>query len=500
MRFKDLPIRKRLLLANYLMILTPVLCVILLSVSIFWAFGMENINRVSTISFMWPESGPTLSIQFELTRLRVRMDKWHSDKEEPLALIVDHLEDQGLKVALFEAGKPVYVTEQQDAETIREQAFLQAPAGRGGIAWGKQGLAFHYRSAVTGLEAAVVGTDPLIESSDAFQMHSKDLFKSSFLGAFLLGILVAGITALILSRLMARQLLKPLEKLRKTADQISRGDLDTPVVADSQDEIGETLAAFETARLELREAREKREQYDKNRKELLAGIAHDLATPLTKIRGYASGLQDGIADTPEKQERYLRKITDAAENMARLNQTLFLFSKLDLHQVPFHYQVVDVVKALQDYVEDQQDILQQQGMTIIFASALAAAPVKLDLDQFARVLQNIVGNSLKYRKGEQVRLAIAADPADGHSVLLSFADDGQGVPQEQLEKIFESFYRTDRARSHVAKGSGLGLAITKKIIETMGGRIWAEPTKPQGLTICIELPLEEQKYGNHTDY
>ncbi len=499
MRLKDLPIRKRLLVANYLTILVPVLCFALFSVGIFWAFEMENINRVSVISFMWPESGPTLPIQFELTRLRVRMDKWHTNKEESLTLIADHLEDQGLKVALFNGGKPMYVTEHQDPYGIREEAVLSAPSGRGGVAWGEKGIAFHYVSSVTGLEAAVVGADPLVEASDVFAMHSKDLFKSSFVGAFFLGLLIAGLTALTLSRVIAYQLLKPLQQLRQAAGQISQGDLDTPIVANSHDEIGETLEAFEVARLELKEARKKRDEYDKNRKELLAGIAHDLATPLTKIQGYASGLQDGIADTPEKQQRYLHKITDATENMAKLNQTLFLFSKLDLHQVPFHYQVVDIVKALGEYVADQQDALQQQGMAVTFASSVPSALVNIDMDQFDRVLQNIVSNCLKYKLGDRGRMDISVRDV-GRNVKLTFADQGQGVPEDQMEKIFESFYRTDKARSHVANGSGLGLAITRKIVETMNGKIWAEPTDPHGLTVYIELPLEAQEYGNHTDH
>lgn len=113
MRWKDLPIRKRLLAANYLMILTPVLCFMLLSVGIFWIFGMENLNRSSVLSFIWPESGPTLSIQFELTRLRVRSDHYDPDKPRPLLLVSDHLEDQGLRVLLEQNGQPFYVTEGQ---------------------------------------------------------------------------------------------------------------------------------------------------------------------------------------------------------------------------------------------------------------------------------------------------------------------------------------------------------------------------------------------------
>lgn len=128
MRWKDLPIRKRLLAANYLMILTPVLCFMLLSVGIFWIFGMENLNRSSVLSFIWPESGPTLSIQFELTRLRVRSDHYDPDKPRPLLLVSDHLEDQGLRVLLEQNGQPFYVTEGQAA---RRNPHFHPPAGSG---------------------------------------------------------------------------------------------------------------------------------------------------------------------------------------------------------------------------------------------------------------------------------------------------------------------------------------------------------------------------------
>ena len=492
MRWKDLPIRKRLLAANYMMILTPLLCFMLLSVGIFWIFGMENLNRSSVLSFIWPESGPTLSIQFELTRLRVRADHYDPAKPHPLLLVSDHLEDQGLRVMLAQNGVPFYVTEGQDPEEIRKTAEAETPEGRGAISWGKKGVAFRYRSMQTGVEAYVAGADPLVEMDDTFALHSKELFKGSFIGAFLLVLLMAALAGLALSRLMAVQLLKPLNKLRRVAAQVSRGDLDTPVKADSRDEIGDTLRAFEKTRLELKAARQKRIQYDQSRKELLAGIAHDLATPLTKIQGYASGLKDGIADTPEKQQRYLDKILETTESMARLNQTLFLFSKLDLDQIPFHWETVDLCQFLKDYVEEQQDHWSRNGLSVTFRSALPRAMVRLDRDQFARVLENLLSNSWKYRRGNTGTVVLSLEPGRTGCVELRCSDDGQGVAENQLDKIFDSFYRTDRARSHVAGGSGLGLAVVRKIVETMKGSIRALPNKPRGLIVAMELPMEEE--------
>ncbi|WP_337383824.1 HAMP domain-containing sensor histidine kinase [Acidaminococcus timonensis] len=335
MRWKDLPIRKRLLAANYLMILTPILCFMLFSVGIFWIFGMENMNRSSVLSFIWPESGPTLSIQFELTRLRVRADHYNPRKPRPLLLVSDHLEDQGLRVMLARNGVPFYVTENQDPEEIRRTAEAETPEGR--------------------------------------------------------------------------------------------GDLDTPVRADSRDEIGDTLRAFEKARTELKAARERRIQYDQSRKELLAGIAHDLATPLTKIQGYASGIKDGIADTPEKRQRYLDKILETVESMARLDQTLFLFSRLDLDQVPFHWETVDLCQYVTDYVEEQQDHWNRNGLSVTFHSDLPRACIQLDRDQFARILENLLSNSWKYRRSHTGSVVLSLAPGRPGFVELRCSDDGQGV-------------------------------------------------------------------------
>ncbi len=397
-----------------------------------------------------------------------------------------------MRVMLARNGVPFYVTEGQDAEEIRKTAEAGTPEGRGAISWGKKGVAFRYRSTQTGVEAYVAGADPLVEMDDTFSMHSKELFKGSFIGAFLLVLLMAALAGLALSRLMAIQLLKPLNKLRRVAAQVSRGDLDTPVQADSRDEIGDTLRAFEKTRMELKAAREKQIQYDQSRKELLAGIAHDLATPLTKIQGYASGIKDGIADTPEKQQRYLDKILETSENMAKLNQTLFLFSKLDLDQIPFHWETVDLVQYLTDCVAEQQDHWKRNGLSVSFHSDLARAFIRLDRDQFARVLENLLSNSWKYRMDQQGHVVLTLGPGSREQLRLTCADDGQGVAPEQLNKIFDSFYRTDRARTHVASGSGLGLAIVQKIVTAMKGRIWAEANTPRGLCICMEFPGEEK--------
>lgn len=307
----------------------------------------------------------------------------------------------------------------------------------------------------------------------------------------LLTVLLTLIIGLALSRWMALQIVGPVEKLRNMADAISQGDFDHPVPILSHDEIGDTCQAFEKMRLQLRAARDTRDKYDQNRKELLAGISHDLSTPLTKIEGYASGILDGIANTPEKERHYLDMIVDTSHHMASLVRTLFLFSKLDLGQVPFHWENVDIAAYLTDYISEQADHFHQQGLDVTFQSSLTKAVISIDRQQFQRVIENILGNSLKYKDQAVGHMAITLTESGEGEYLLSFADDGCGVAEKELPKLFESFYRTDKARTNVAKGSGLGLAVVQQIIQAMKGKIWAQATVPKGLTICISLPKGE---------
>ena len=244
-------------------------------------------------------------------------------------------------------------------------------------------------------------------------------------------------------------------------------------------------------RLQLRSARDTREKYDQNRKELLAGISHDLSTPLTKIEGYASGIVDGIANTPEKRHHYLTMIQDTSRHMAKLVQTLFLFSKLDLGQIPFHWETVDIGAYVADYVGEQGPLYESQGLSVRFTSAVDKAEARLDRSQFQRVLENILSNSLKYKDQDRGQVEVSLKDDGDQGWLLTVADDGRGVDDADLTKIFESFYRSDKARSNVAKGSGLGLAVVQQIVLAMGGTIWARHTEPKGLTICIRFPKGE---------
>ena len=179
--------------------------------------------------------------------------------------------------------------------------------------------------------------------------------------------------------------------------------------------------------------------------------------------------------------------------LEKLVESLFLFSKLDLGRIPFHFELVELCAYFADFTADKKSVLAERGLELCFRPIDGPLWVQLDRMQFQRVLENLIENSIKYKRTEEcVRVDLCLEQEDG-GVRISFADHGMGVAAAELPKLFESFYRTDPARTNVAKGSGLGLAVVRQIISGLKGKVWAEQTAGGGLNICMLLPLVEER-------
>lgn len=281
---------------------------------------------------------------------------------------------------------------------------------------------------------------------------------------------------------------------------ISEGNLDFEIDYNGDDEISDVIDNFEDMRRKLLLSNEKQKKYEENRKELLAGIGHDLSTPLTSIKGYVSGLLDGVADSPEKQEKYLKTIYTTAEEMDRLVSDVFLFSKLDVDKVPFEFEKIDIGSYLEACSEELKFTFEKDKLLVSFSNRLMFPKmVFIDRSQFARVLLNIAKNSVKYKKEEVASLHIDVSCVNSDStemVKITLKDNGIGVPEELTGKIFETFYRNDPARTDTSSGSGLGLAIAKQIVNRHCGSITAESIIGEGLSIIITLPVHEEEKGD----
>ncbi|MGN8831009.1 sensor histidine kinase [Selenomonas montiformis] len=486
-------VRRRLLFNNFVMVMVPLLLLVLLCSIVFYGLRATGSFRDREMELFWPEAGSSASIHLALSHLRAHVDwKWRerSDAGE-LRRHCASLEKLGIRTAVIDDGQVVYETVPGTARQLLQRSYELAPQEGNAFLWDETGLVYRYLSASQHSEAVAIGSVPFQVGSSYFPDSIEQILQQFAVAAALLAGLIIIVTGVLLAGYLSRRILVPLEELRRSARRIEAGDYETQVTVFDQDELGETAVVFEGMRRQLQQNRRLHRVYERNRQELLAGIAHDLATPLTKIQGYTSGILDGIANTPEKRRHYLELVYRTSRSMERLVQDLFLFSKLELGKETFQWEAADLTRVLQDFVESQHEVLAAQGFHLCFDRSEVrgnGALVRMDVLQFQRVLENLLSNSIKYKAGEEGYLGISLS-VDGSYFRLDFDDRGRGVDPKDLPYLFDSFYRTDKARSNVAKGSGLGLAVTKKILEEMGGKIWAEPGKTgKGLCICIELP------------
>ena len=282
--------------------------------------------------------------------------------------------------------------------------------------------------------------------------------------------------ALLLGGFLALTLSRPVRELTAATKALARGQLDHRVPVRSSDEIGELAQAFNQMSSDL-------EQATRARKQMTADLAHDLRTPLTILRGYTEGLQDGkLEGTPTIFETMHGEVV----HLQHLVDDLRLLSLADAGALPLKRRAVDPA-ALLERTAIAYFVQAESRQTTLRVETTGPLPsVSVDTERMTQVLDNLVSNSLRFTNGGEIILSATAD--SGH-VRIVVRDTGAGIPAEDLPLVFERFYRADRARQRENDGtSGLGLAIAKAIVEAHGGQISAASTVGQGTTMTITLP------------
>ena len=305
-----------------------------------------------------------------------------------------------------------------------------------------------------------------------------------FLGVMIL--LIAGIT---LTFWVYQSILSPLNKLQEATKKIRDGNLEFTLDVDADDEIGHLCQDFEEMRMRLKESAEEKVQYDKESKELISNISHDLKTPITAIKGYVEGIRDGVADTPEKMDKYIKTIYNKAIDMDRLINELTTYSGIDNNRIPYNFHRINVADYFGDCVEEVGLDLEQRGIKLNYSNLVSPDTVVIaDPEQMKKVINNIISNSVKYMDKPNGHIDIRIlDEVD--AIRVEIEDNGKGIAQKDLQKIFERFYRTDASRNSAQGGSGIGLSIVKKIIEDHGGYVWA--TAKEGEGTCMHFVLRK---------
>ncbi len=294
--------------------------------------------------------------------------------------------------------------------------------------------------------------------------------------------------AVLLSLLLAKTMVTPIQNLTKAAEKVAAGDFSESVENESRDEIGVLTRTFNDMAGQLETNIEVLKNTEQMRKEFVANVSHELRTPVTSIRSYAETLCDAAGSMdPETERHFLEVIVGESDRMTKIVQDLLTLSRFDAGSIAFDFQYFSFEKSVRDVYDAQLLDAQKRhhNFTLDFHGTLPE--IRGDRQRIEQVLINMLSNAIKYTpEGGRIRMS-AGFAEDG--VWCSVRDNGIGIPKEDVDHIFERFYRVDKARSRESGGTGLGLSIAHEIVERHDGKMEVQSHKGKGTTITVTLPV-----------
>jgi signal transduction histidine kinase len=313
--------------------------------------------------------------------------------------------------------------------------------------------------------------------SDMMSALVRSAYQDAIQAALGIAIAVATVAAVVASIALATRVSRPIGRLAQAASRIAAGRYAERVQVTSDDEVGQLAESFNAMAASL-------ESTERRRLQLVGDVAHELRPPLATINGYLEGIEDGIIQPRDATWVLLRGET---ARLSRLVNDLQELWRAEARQLPLALETVDIRTELQGASERfaaeamEHDI---EIRTVVEPSRLA---VHADVERLRQVLDNFLSNALRYSPKRSVVTVAAARDRDG--VAVSVTDQGPGLTEEQLERVFERFYRVDPSRTRALGGSGIGLAIARALGEAMGGRVDAQSEgEGRGATFRVILP------------
>jgi signal transduction histidine kinase len=294
--------------------------------------------------------------------------------------------------------------------------------------------------------------------------------------SFLVGGIVAAALALALVQLLAHGMTFPLRDMVAAAQAMARGDYSRRVTATSRDEVGELARAFNSMAGEL-------EEVDRLRRDLVANASHELRTPIGALRARLENIVDGVEEpSPAALEDALGQV----ERLGALVEQLLALSKLESGTVPLERETVPAGELLAQVAHEWSSRAQAKGVHLAVSTAPTDLELDVDVRRMHQVIANLLANAIRHSP-PNADVQVRATTSNGHT-RIEVADRGSGIPAEEAERVFERFYRSDRARTVDEGGAGLGLAIARWIVELHGGTIKADQSASPGCRMVVELP------------
>lgn len=496
---KNLKVNTRIILTTVLAILIPLIIIITFS-SVFVSVipSYFNFSSVTTKTY-----SAVNQIQWSQTLTSLTNELYKdSDDDQKLHDIENFaspLENFDSLIYIERDGEAFYSTKNGGDIMAKAKLLVDFDTNKNLNYFGSNGMLIvnHAKESDSAPQYTIV-----ILNNDYIVNDVSDNIITSLLNNLLLGrtgliafviVLLFIIAITVISFITTQTIVKPIKKISYGADEIARGNLDYEIDYESTNELGQTVDSFNDMRRRLKESIEKQNKVEDERKILVAGIAHDLRTPLTSAKGYAEGLIDGIADTPEKQQRYLKTICNSINDTEKILDDLLTVSRLEIKGYELDKASVSAKEFFDDGAQEIKLTLTQADIDFEYENLCDENTlICIDTDRFARVINNIISNSIKYSRDDiKGKVCLKLEEYE-HSIIIEISDNGIGVEQKSLAKIFDTMYRTDPARTKVSQGSGLGLSICKQIVELHSGSIWARSRNGEGLSIFISLPKKEE--------
>jgi signal transduction histidine kinase len=318
--------------------------------------------------------------------------------------------------------------------------------------------------AILAVGVTVVGADVfttlMVEAGDSAE-HARAMYDESVTTVVIVAIVVAALASLALAVWLARMLARPLAQVGRAARQIAEGDLAARVPRDGPEELVSLADSFNQMAVSL-------ERQEQMRRDFIANAAHELRTPLTNLQGYLEALRD---DVIQADRATYDSLWDEAERLVRLSRSLDALAQGDASAVPPAVVELDLVVAIRGALELAQPTLDRAGLTVV-VDLPDGLPARANPDHLAQVLANLLSNAARYTPdGGTVTVRAQRRPSD---LLVSVSNTGDGIPADDLERLFERFYRVEKSRDRARGGAGIGLAIVKQLVEAAGGRVGAE--------------------------
>lgn len=472
-------VKKRLAVSNIIMIVVPVLITLLVGCV---CLGGIYLTLHASNGFGFESSGDFYTTSVAVSdKLYEIFEHGSSDAQARLKAIGNIIDKNTTYVQVYENGNDFYTV---GNETIADASLMQSVKSIGSTAFvsSEDTQVYYYTENSNGNDYELY----LFSSNNHKDNNSFRIMLIVSAVALCAAIVLSIIfTNRFLTDFVFKKIEQPLDILSNGVKEIGNGNLSYRLEYSRDDEFLPVCTAFNEMAVRLKKSVELAEKNEENRKELLLDISHDLRSPLTSIQAYVEGLADGVADTDEMRKKYLDTIKRKTCDIEKMVSSLFAYSKLDMEEMTVNCVKTVMPDAIEEIVCGVKDEYAEKGLDITVLPN-DGITVLADGELLLRIVTNILGNSLKYKNKDKGHILISVCREDGFA-KIELADDGPGVEEQSLEKLFEVFYRTDKARSDTGNGNGIGLAFVKKAVMAMGGSVCAQRSSEGGLSIIIYL-------------